>query len=210
MASYATIAQLKAWLSAGAESSVTFTADDNAALQLALDAATTWIEQYTGRVFEAQDAATKEFYTSYTDRLDLPDFRTITSLTYDSNGTGTFSTTLVAGTDYYLTPLNPQPDPGIYTGVRILPTSSKGFGGLYRVRVTGNWGYVVGGVAPPNVQQACVLQAARLWARRGAPLGIVQNTDIGTFRSVTKEDGDVTSLLQPYRVTAVGQDWLVV
>lgn len=210
MTSYADLASLQSWMSAGDDSAVTFTGDDEAALQLLLDAATTWIDQYTGRSFAAEAAATKYFYATSPTSLALPDIRTITSLAYDANGTGTFATVLTEGTDFYKTPLNPRPDPTIYTGVQIYPYSSRGFYGAYRVRVIGDWGYVVNGAAPPNVQQACLLLARRWWERRNAPLGIVQNTDIGTFRSLQKADPDVESLLVPYRAASVGQNWLVV
>lgn len=206
--SYADLASLQAWMSAGDDSSVTFTGDDEAALQLLLDAATTWIQQYTGRSFAAETGATKYFYATAPGSLALPAIRTLTSLAYDSNGNGTFSTALTQGTDFYLTPLNPQPDAGIYTGVRVYPYSSRGFYGQYRVRVIGNWGYTINGQAPPNVQQACVLLASRWWARKGAPLGIIQNTDIGTFRSLQKSDADVESLLVPY--TAPAREWSLV
>ena len=210
MSSYADLPSLQSWMSAGNDSAVVFTGDEEAAAQLLLDAATTWIDQYTGRSFADESPATKYFYATSPDRLALPDIRTITSLDYDSTGTGTFATVLTEGTDFYKTPLNPRPDPGIYTGVQIYPYSSKGFYGQYRVRVIGDWGYTLSGAAPPNVQQACLLLASRWWSRKSAPLGIIQNTDIGTFRSLTKEDGDVLSLLVPYRAATVGQNWLVV
>lgn len=212
MASYATIAQLKAWLSAGTDSDVTFTADDTLTLQQLLDAATAFIERYTGRLFRAEVAVAKEFYAPSNYHLDLPDIRTITGLTYDSTGQGTFNTTLVEGTDYYKSPLVPFPDAGIYTGVRVYPYSSRGFWGQYRARVTGDWGYVVGSplAAPPPIQQACLMEATRLWARKGAPLGIIVNANIGTFTRLTAGDGDVKALLDQYRSATDAPNWIAV
>lgn len=210
MSSYADLDSLKAWMSAGDDSAVTFTGDDEATLQLLLDAATAFIAQYTGRSFAAEVAATKYFYPTATGYLDLtPDIRTVTSVASDTNGDLGFATTLVADTDYYLLPLNPRPDAGIYNRLQIAPTSSKAFSPSRRVRVVGDWGYVVNGAAPANIQTACVLQAARWWARKGAPLGMLQNTDLGTFARLAKGDPDVAALLDPYKAASISA-WLLV
>jgi hypothetical protein len=210
MASYADLPALESWLSAGADSAVTLTGDDEAALQLLLDAATSFIERYTGRLFRAEAATTKDFYATNPYRLPLPDIRTITSLLYDSTGQGTFVTTLTEGVDYFKTPLVPFPDAGIYTGVEMFPYSSRGFWGQYRVRILGDWGYVVGGAAPPSIQLACLLLAGRYWQRKSAPLGIVQNVDIGTFRSISAMDLDVKTTLELYKAATVSPAWMVV
>lgn len=210
MSSYADLPALQSWMSAGDDSAVVFTGDDEATLQLLLDAATAFIERYTGRFFRAEAATTKDFYATNPYHLALPDIRTITALTYDSTGQGTFNTTLTENTDYYKTPLVPFPDAGIYTGVAMFPYSSRGFWGQYRVRVAGDWGYVVNGAAPGPVQLACTLLASRWWARKAAPLGIIRNTDIATFHNVQKEDADVVTLLDQYKAATVRGQWLVV
>lgn len=210
MASYADLDSLKAWLSAGDDSAVTWTGDEEATAQLLLDSATTFIERYTGRLFRAEAGATKYFYPTDTHQLALPDIRTLTSLAYDERGDGTFSQTLTLGTHIYLTPLQPFPDAGIYTGVRVYPNSPRGFYGAYQVKVVGDWGYVVNGAAPGPIQQACIMEAARLWARKGAPLGVVVNANIGTFTRLTAGDGDVKAILDQYRAATIAGEWLVV
>jgi len=198
--SYADLTLLKFHLSSSADGVANFTAEDTVLLQRCLDAATLQIEQYTGRTFRAETAATKYFVASCYDSLNLqPDIRTVTSVTVDDDGDLTYGTTLTANTDYWLMPVQSWPDSGIYSQITIAPRSSKAFSPGYRVRVIGDWGYVVNGEAPSPVIEACLLQAARLWSRRGAPLGIVGGIDLTTFTRITKADSDVELLLKPYR-----------
>jgi hypothetical protein len=72
----------------------------------------------------------------------------VTSVTVDDDGDLTYGLTLAANTDYWLEPLQGFPDPGIYNRIVIAPRSSQAFSPGYRVKVIGDWGYVVGGLAP--------------------------------------------------------------
>lgn len=183
--------------------------DSNSLLQLAIDAASAFIDQYTGRSFTAETAATKYFYPTSPTVLNLsPDIRTITTVHVDTQGNGGYATALTNGTHFLPMPLNPLPDAGIYTSLSILGNSSLSFGVNQRVRVVGDWGYVVGGQAPAAIQKACLIQAARLFKRREAPFGILQNTDLGTFTRMSKLDPDVQMLLTPYKAARLA--WLLV
>lgn len=180
--------------------------DDNALLQLAIDAASAIIDQHTGRSFADESDGTtgvaKVFYPDSPSSLTLaPDIRTVRGVAVDSHGDLTFATTLTA-TDYLLMPAQPFPDAGIYQHLAIAPGSSKAFSLGAQVRVTGDWGYTVGGYAPPAVQQACLLQASRLFKRREAPFGILQTVDLGQFTRISQADPDVQALLAPYRATS--------
>jgi hypothetical protein len=173
--------------------------DDNALLQLAIDAASALINEWTGRSFTAETAATKYFYPDSPNVLTLtPDIRTLTSVAVDSRGDLTFATSLAA-TDYLLQPVQPFPDAGVYSQLVIAPNSSKAFYQGFQVKVIGDWGYTLGGVAPVAVQQACLLQASRIFKRREAPFGILQTTDLGQYTRISKADPDVEALLAPYR-----------
>jgi hypothetical protein len=202
MASYADLALLQAHLSASSDGAANFTSDDLVLLQLCLDAASGMIDKYTGRTFRAEVAATKYFTADCYGTLDLtPDIRTVTSIAIDKTGDLTFSQTLAAS-DYWKMPIQSYPDSGIYSQITIAPRSSQAFYPGYQVKVVGDWGYVVGGQAPPDVREACLLQAARLFNRRGAPFGILQTTDLGQFTRISKTDPDVQALLMPYRSTS--------
>lgn len=197
--SYADLATLKFHLSASSDGTASFTDADNVLLQLCLDAATSLIDRHTGRTFAAEDAATKYFIPTCADTLDLtPDIRSVDSITVDNDGDLSFGLTLSAS-DYWLLPVQSYPDSGIYSQVAIAPRSSQAFTVGYQVKVIGDWGYVVDGEAPAPVREACALQAARLYARRGAPFGILQSVDLGQFTRISKADPDVMALLAPYR-----------
>lgn len=203
MASYADLALLKAALAIG-------TTESDTLLQLALDAATTFIDQYTGRSFAGEAGATKYFVATDPNTLTLsPDIRVVTSVATDDRGDLSFSTTL-ASTDYRLLPLQSFPDAGIYSRLHIAGNSSKSFGCGQQVKVIGDWGYVVGGAAPEAIQQACLIQAGRIFKRREAPFGILQQTDLGTYARISAADPDVVALLDPYKVTTKSPGWVIV
>ncbi len=203
MSSYATRLQLLAHLGTTDDS-------DASAMQLALDAATGFIDAYTGRSFRAETAVAKRFSPTSAEFIDLvPDLRSATTVKVDDDGDFTFGTTL-ASTDYYLLPLVPLPDAGIYQRIQIAPSSSQAFaiGMSTQVEITGNWGYVVDGNAPQGIVYACLLQASRLFNRKGAPFGVLENTDLGQFTRIGALDPDVKALLDPYKSRR--QSWLMV
>jgi hypothetical protein len=198
-ASYADLLLFKSYIGAGDNDDA-----ENALMQHSLDAATDFINTYTGRTFYADDAATKRFHPTSPNYLDLiPDIRTVTSVAVDAAGDFTFSETLAA-TDYYLVPLVPLPDAGIYQRLMIAPNSSMSFawGQSTQVQVVGDWGYVVDGAPPAAIIQACLIQASRLFSRKGAPFGVLENTDIGQFTRIGAMDPDVKALLNPYKSRA--------
>lgn len=197
--SYADLALLKFHLSSSSEGVANFTDEDTILLQRCLDAATGLIDQFTGRTFRAESAATKYFTATDYEILTLtPDLRSLTSVAIDDDGDLSFGTVL-ATTDYWLLPLQSYPDSGIYSQIKLAPRSSQAFAPGYQVKVVGDWGYVVNGEPPAAIVEACLLQAARLYNRRGAPFGILQTTDLGQFTRISKVDPDVDSLLRPYR-----------
>lgn len=170
-------------------------------LRRSLDAATSWIDSYTGRVFTLDATAVeREFYPESDGTLTVPDVQTITSVEIDRLGNLTYDTTL-ATTDYELLPLTGPP----YQQIKIWPTSSHAFTSGYRVRVTGTFGYAS---VPKAVEQACLILASRYYKRGEAPFGVLQATDLGQYTRISKEDPDVVSLLAPYRIT--GASWVIV
>ena len=198
---YATRGEFKTWIN-----------DTNAndfLVDSCLLAASRYIDQTCGRRFVAETAASKDCWAKDIWSLDLPDdIRTVTSCLVDANGNGTFTRTMTEGTNYVLEPLVPFPDAGIYNRMRVLPYSSSGFAPGYRVRILGNWGYVVNGRAPDDVHTVCLIQASRLYTRRNAPLGILQTVDLGQFTRISKVDPDLQAMLSSYIVKQKG--WAVV
>lgn len=57
---------------------------------------------------------------------------------------------------------------------------------------------------PAPVVEACGLQAARIFMRKGAPFGVLGSADVGFMRLHAKLDPDVQLLLDPFRLVEVG------
>lgn len=174
---------------------------DDADLQRALDAASEWIDYYTGRTFSTVDVAAspKYFLPFDDDRLDVPDLSSVTGLAIDTVGDETFHTELQPD-DYDLFPLNLTPGLGGYTEIRLKATAPSWFIAGYQVRVTAYWGY---GGTPAAVEQACILLASRYFHRLSVPFSMWEAPQTGELATLVGRDEDVISLLAPY-VTASG------
>src|SRR5262252_7602307 len=115
--SYVTLAEFKAAIT------IADTVDD-ADLLRALNAASEWIEYYTGRTFTtvSTSADVKYFLPNETDRLSVPDLSSVTELAIDTVGDESFSQILAAD-DYDLLPLNLTAGQGGHTEIRLKPTA---------------------------------------------------------------------------------------
>lgn len=202
MASIVSLSELTDWLFPPGDTS----SADDAKLQRCLDAATRVIEQAAGRKFELDSTdQTYYVYANAQGEIELADIVSITTLKIDTNGDRTYATTLAA-TDYELLPYNEARKQRI----RIWPTSSRSFTAGRLVQLVGRRGYVVGGRAPADVQQACLLLASRYYNRKGAPFGVLESTSLGQFERLSAEDPDVAALLKPYIHGAAGREWVMV
>jgi hypothetical protein len=174
---------------------------DDADIQRALDAATSWIDHYTGRTFWAVDAAASArfFLPHDTDRLTVPDLSSVTELAIDTLGDETFDQVLAAD-DFDLYPLYLMPDMGGYTEIRLKPSAPSWFILGYQARVTALWGY---GSTPAAIKQACILIANRWFARLSVPFSMWEAPQTGELATIAQRDEDVLNLLSPY-VTASG------
>lgn len=173
-------------------------------LERALEASARWIDAYCGRTFSLQAAQTKEYYPEDAERLEVVDLVSVTSITIDTVGDRTYSTTLLT-TDYELWPLDGPP----YQEVRIWPLSrTRSFSPGRRVRVVGSFGATVDGAPPVEVRQANLLQAARYYKRATeAPFGVLQSSDLGEFTRLSANDPDVVALLGKWKLNGL---WVVV
>jgi hypothetical protein len=71
---------------------------------------------------------------------------------------------------------------------------------LQRVRVTAIWGWPA---VPPQIFEACLIRAARLFKRRDSPDGIAGAGDFGVIR-VGRYDPDYDSLIRPFVIPGIG------
>lgn len=128
-------------------------ANDDAALEDMIEAASRFIDRFTGRIFYAE-TATKLFDLPEGDTLYLEteDLLTVTTLT---NGDGT----TIASSNYWLLPHNTSPK----YAIRLRASSGVSWdsatnGDVYAcISIAGTWGYASS--APDNVKLACAMIA---------------------------------------------------
>jgi len=200
---YTTLALLRTFMGAP-----TTPADE--LLEAAINAASRSIDNYCGRRFWLDGAATaRTFVATSSTSLTVPDgIGTTTGLIVktDLAGDGTFETTW-ATTDYELRPVTaaaafPEAEP--WTEIRSIGTlvfpAATVSGRSDRVQITAKWGWPA---VPDSVAYACRLKAARLVSRKDSPQGVAGFGDFGPVRLTSREDSDVVLLLDPYRPVSV-------
>lgn len=174
---------------------------DDADLQRALDAATSWIDHYTGRTFSPADTSpsARVFLPNEIDRLSVPDLSSLTLLEIDTVGDESFKVSLDPS-DYDLMPLYLAPGQGGYTEIRLKSTTPQYFVVGAQARVTAVWGF---GTTPAAVEQACILLANRWFHRLSVPFSVFEAPQTGELATLLERDLDVQNLLAPY-VTSSG------
>lgn len=188
---YVTLADAKSALGLSADA-------DDYELEGAVNAASRAIDHHCRRRFYRDATATARTYTPRNGYVEVDDFWTTTDLAIatDSAADGTFATTW-ATTDYQLEPLN-----GVVDGMSGWPYSIIRQIGAYTfptswisvpVRVTAKWGWAS---TPPEVRQAALIKAIRLFKRKESPYGVAGFGEFGVVR--LREDPDVVSLIEPY------------
>jgi hypothetical protein len=160
-----------------------------------IEAASRWIDQYTGRVFYATSEA-RYFTAESSVMVRITDLLSVTTLKTDDDGDRTYETTW-ASTDYDLMPYNDVP----YQWIEAAPNGVNLFTGMRRgVEINGSWGYA--STAPHAVREACLLYAARLYKRKDAVLGVAGPSAMGQIVVPVPSDKDVERLLSSFvRVT---------
>jgi hypothetical protein len=186
---YVTAAELKAYLRIS-------DVDDDAQVALAVTAASRAVDRNCNRQFGLVAAPEARTYTAHwdTDRrryvVDIDDLMTVTGLTV--------ATTAGAVTVYAKQPGNAAFEGKPWTRLVVDPTSAiKPTLDEDGVTVTARYGWTT---VPVAVQQATLLQASRLFARRNAPFGVAGSPDLGSeLRLLAKVDPDVAVVLGPYQ-----------
>lgn len=173
-------------------------------------AASAFLEKRTGRQFELQLNTTKKFTTNGQAYINVPDLRSVSSLTLSTAAQ-------TADTDYYLIPDHQQT--GVYIGVQF-----RGFGrGTdYRTRadwfdrnldrhpwlvgsepndlsITGDWGH---SPIPEEVMHATKVLAAWFTRRPDALLGGVSVTAGGTEVDLGAIPAEVRLFIEEWKLSA--------
>lgn len=170
-----------------------------------VEASSRLIDEYCGRHFYQDVAATRYFDTDEAQHLILgpmADLVSVTSMTEDRAGDGTYSTTYTAG-QYQLGPVGAAtnaPSAQPFTSVKLLnnvtfmcavPTGRRGL-----IKIVGTWGWPE---VPIEVKQACRIIVAEVMKLESAPLGIVGFADFGVTRVSKSMSPRAIQMLQPYR-----------
>lgn len=169
----------------------------------AVNAANQAVVQYCGRDFDkvAEASETVRVFRSRTDcRAVVDDFWSTTNLVVktDDDDDGTYETTW-ASTDYQLEPLNGRANGITVPYYRIVAVAARRFPTCNlrtSVQVTAAWGWTA---VPAAVFEATLMKAARLFHRKDSPQGVAGFDQFGAVRLSRSEDGDVMSLLDPFR-----------
>lgn len=177
--------------------------DDDAGLSAALAAASALVDAHCGRTFSRTDEPVARYFAPTDPRLlRLPDVADAAGLLVESDefgADGDFDVTWDAS-EYQLEVLSEFEHGRPATRIRAVSTTHTFplpvVAGRYTVRVTAVWGWPE---VPAQVQQATLLQAARIFKRSDAPFGIAGTPDIGQMRLLARLDPDVAVLLEGLR-----------
>lgn len=202
-AGYCTVAQLKGNLPPGLDSS------DDATFERVIEAASRQIDAKLGyRVWQDSSVATREYHADSPLCVEIPDgISTTTGLvvSLDSDGDGTFETTLTISTDFLLRPDNAGDDSPVEPYTEIVSTGNYYFprhsNGRPGVRVVAKFGWPA---VPKWAEQACILQAIHLFKAKDAPFGIATFGDMGALRVGRGLNPIADALVDPYAFPAVG------
>lgn len=180
---------------------------DDIIVDLAINAASRWADDYTGRRFwQDTTVVARQFYADNWKVLCVDDgISTTTGLIVqlDEDDDGTFERTLTITTDFTLAPLN---GPDMYpvrpyteivmTGTYSLPRTTYRPG----VQVTAKWGWPA---VPDQVKAATVLAARDFYKEmKSAPFGVADFNADGPLR--IGQNRTARTLLDPYRIPPVG------
>jgi hypothetical protein len=177
---------------------------DDYAAQLAIQAASTWINGYCGNHFY-KITETRTFRPHDIWELNIDPLVSVTALNVDTTGNGTFDQAWVQNTDYqlkigadaynvYATGTGGRP----YRKVQVLQAGkwfpfTWPYSHLDRIQIIGTWGWPS---IPIPVSQACLTLAAQWFKEKDAPFGVAGVSDFGLVRIQTNPW--VTEMLRPY------------
>ena len=187
---YASLSDFKLW------TNITDAVDDTLIAELLNDASAD-IEADCHRSFSVGTAGVVRYFTALdASELLIDDCSAVTAVATDTDGDRTYEDTWAA-TDYDLLPENAAAQSRPYTLLAVAPSGDYSFpvGVRKGVKLTGTWGWPA---VPSKIKRACVLRAAWLYARKGAPLGVAGSSEMGILR-VGRWDSDYEKLIAEYR-----------
>ena len=195
---YATVAELAEYLglSDNLSAGVLASTEKTTRLSLALDAATSHIDNDTGRTFSST-TATKCLTPDGSYELQVPDLVSVTTLKIDTDANASWETTLSA-TNYELNKYHESIAAWPYEFIvrldDVWPVPYAN-GRRKLVEIVGVWGWAA---TPEPIKQACLLLAGHLLHRANVVMGVQGFSDFGAF-SVRNNDPDYRALIDTYK-----------
>jgi len=185
---YATLADLKAWLDLAED-------EHDAVLGACLIAASRAVDRLTNRFF-FQMTDTNLYSADSPFWLAIDDLVAVTALATDLDGDRVYETTW-APADYDLSPANADSLGWPFTVLETIPFRMQRWFPSWRrgVQVTGVWGWPA---VPDPVRQATLIYAHKLFKRADSPLGVQAITPDAPGVVIRKRDPDADALLAPY------------
>lgn len=191
--SYASLSDLK--------SAIRITdADSDTLLQVALDAATSAIDEHCNRTFATSGTVTTRYFEPQNGIVTIDDIYDATGLVVTAGGTVIPVAVPNVSAGYTLIPENAAALGEPYTGLYYRSFPLNVWPLIFAVQrasvalATNKWGYAA--AIPSAVEMACLLQASRWFARRNSPYGIAGSPEMGSeVRLLAKLDPDVAVLL---------------
>lgn len=174
--------------------------DDDTLIQLALDAAIDLVDGHCNRTFTPSVVASTRSFSPLNERVEVDDIYTTQDLVVTYGGTPIPLAVEGVSGGYSLLPLN---TPANGEPITTLEISNWGnalapfWAGRFPVYVTARWGYSL--ALPAAVKEARLLQASRLFSRKGSPYGVAGSPELGSeLRLLAKVDPDVAVLLRRF------------
>jgi hypothetical protein len=171
--------------------------DDEQIFENVIEAVSRSIDNYCRRRFYAT-SETRVYTARCETYIRVDDLLTVTTLKTDATGDRVYETTW-ATTDYDLDPANASLDGRPYTKVCVSPLGRYRFPTSHTrgVQIVGSFGYA--STTPDVVNEACLIQAARIFRRKDSPFGVAGTPEFGQLRLLSRLDPDVELLVAPLR-----------
>lgn len=189
MNEYADLALLKQQLA------ITDSARDDL-LNAALSAASRSVDDYAGRRFYLDDAASARVYRPtnrvYDDLFLVDDIGGTDDLVVEMGSEAAGWTAVTANVELY--PENAVARAEAVTGLYLDGASWLSLGSTERVRVTARWGWPA---VPDQIVEATLILATRLYKRKDSPEGVLGSAEWGTVR-LSRTDPDVAELVSRF------------
>lgn len=184
-------------------------AEDDSRVERVVEAASRQVDQHCGQRFWQDDSATTRYFTPDSSQklwlsqasgdINAATLTSVTSVTVDTNGDGTYDETWTEGTHFFLAPRDAAVSNRPYDRLQVLrSTSTRRWpaGRVDAVKIEGVFGWPA---VPPEVKEATAIQAQVLFKRVTEGAAPIVTMDGTTLQGGSKFlDRGAQLLLQPY------------